>query len=43
MTDEDDYDFEDPPFPLPEITKETFEKVIEFLEHIEAGNAFPEI
>jgi hypothetical protein len=29
--------------PLPEINKETFEKVIEYLEHIESGNAAPNI
>lgn len=35
--DPDDY------IPLPEITKQTFEKVIKYLEHIEAGNAAPKI
>ncbi len=29
--------------PLPEITKPTFEKVLEFLRHLEAGNPAPEI
>jgi len=29
--------------PLPDITKPTLDKVIEFLKHIEAGNAAPEI
>ena len=42
MIDVDVFDF-DEPIPLIEITKETFEKVIVYLEHIEAGNAPPEI
>ena len=39
---DDSFDFEDA-IPLPDITKETFEKVLQYLEHIEAGNAPPEI
>jgi hypothetical protein len=39
---DDNFDFEDA-IPLPDITKETFEKVLVYLEHIEAGNAAPEI
>ena len=39
---EGDFDYNDA-IPLPEITKETFDKVLLYLEHIEAGNASPEI
>ena len=39
---DDSFDFEDA-IPLPDITKETFEKVLVYLGHIEAGNAPPEI
>ena len=39
----DDNPESDEPIPLPEITKATIEKVIEYLKHIEEGNAPPEI
>ena len=39
---DENFDFEDF-IPLPEITKATFEKVLVYLQHIEDGNAAPEI
>jgi Skp1 family, tetramerisation domain/Skp1 family, dimerisation domain len=33
----------DDPIPLPEITKKTFEKVLDYLKHVDAGNPIPEI
>ena len=42
MLDEEGFDY-DEFIPLDKITKETFEKVLVYLEHIEAGNAVPVI
>ena len=42
MFEEDGFNF-DEFIELKEITKETFEKVLVYLEHIEAGNAVPDI
>jgi len=42
MLDEDGFNYDDP-IPLTEITKETFEKVLVYLEHISSGKVPPEI
>jgi hypothetical protein len=39
---DDSFDPEDA-IPLPEITKATFDKVLKYLEHVDAGNAAPDI
>ncbi len=40
---DDDIETEVPVIPLPEITKVTMEKVIDYIKHVQAGNAPPEI